>query len=67
MKKLINSIRQVVPEMLEGVVAVTPGLALLENEEQGAGFMLENLNVQADHPRAPFALARDTLVHWCRP
>jgi hypothetical protein len=39
--------------MLEGVVAVTPGLALLESEEQGVAFMLENLNVQADHPRAP--------------
>lgn len=32
MKKLINSPRQVVREMLEGLVAVTPGLALLENE-----------------------------------
>ncbi len=32
MKKLINSPRQVVPEMLEGLVAITPGLALLENE-----------------------------------
>jgi dihydroxyacetone kinase len=53
MKKLINSPRQVVPEMLEGVVAVTPGLALLESEEQGVAFMLENLNFQADHPRAP--------------
>jgi triose/dihydroxyacetone kinase / FAD-AMP lyase (cyclizing) len=32
MKKLINDPRRVVPEMLEGLVAITPGLALLEGE-----------------------------------
>ncbi len=32
MKKLINAPRQVVPEMLEGLVALSPGLALLEGE-----------------------------------
>jgi dihydroxyacetone kinase len=32
MKKLINTPRHVVQEMLEGLVAVTPGLALLEGE-----------------------------------
>jgi triose/dihydroxyacetone kinase / FAD-AMP lyase (cyclizing) len=31
-KKLINDPRRVVPEMLEGLVAITPGLALLEGE-----------------------------------
>ncbi|HJS83841.1 MAG TPA: dihydroxyacetone kinase subunit DhaK [Acetobacteraceae bacterium] len=30
MKKLINDPRRVVPEMLEGLAAITPGLALLE-------------------------------------
>ena len=33
MKKLVNDPRQVVREMLEGLVDVTPGLALLETED----------------------------------
>ena len=32
MKKLLNDVRQAVPDMLQGLVAITPGLALLADE-----------------------------------
>ncbi|MBV8704248.1 MAG: dihydroxyacetone kinase subunit DhaK, partial [Acetobacteraceae bacterium] len=41
MKKLINDPRRVVPEMLEGLVAIAPGLALLDGI---------NVVVRADAP-----------------